>query len=207
MKTESETQLSRVDYEQPLAGNLPAVDLSTPDNSEYAVGRPHFIWLLWHFIGSPLVRSNSLPIPRLKAAVLRLFGAKVGRRAHIKPSVKVKFPWYLEIGDYCWIGEEVWIDNLAPVTIGSHVCVSQGAYLCTGNHDWKTTNLKLFRRPIVLKDGCWIGARSVVGPGVTIGAAAVVAIGGVALKDIPPYEVWGGNPAQYVRRRILRSPA
>jgi putative colanic acid biosynthesis acetyltransferase WcaF len=190
-------------HQGPTPKELPVVDLSTPDNAEYEVGRPHFIWALWHFIGSPIVRSNLLPIPRLKAAVLRLFGAKIGLRAHIKPGLKVKFPWYLEIGDYCWIGEDVWIDNLAVVKLGSHVCVSQGAYLCTGNHDWKTTNLKLFRRPIVLSNGCWIGARSVVGPGVTVGIAAVVAMGGIAIKNIPPYEVWAGNPAQYVRKRIL----
>lgn len=190
-------------HQGPAPEELLVVDLSTPDNSEYEIGRSYFIWALWHFIGSPIVRSNLLPIPRLKAAVLRLFGAHIGLRAHIKPGLKVKFPWYLAIGDYCWIGEDVWIDNLAPVTIGSHVCVSQGAYLCTGNHDWKTTNLKLFRRPVVLSDGCWIGARSVVGPGVTVGIAAVLAMGGIAMRNIPPYEVWAGNPARYLRKRIL----
>jgi putative colanic acid biosynthesis acetyltransferase WcaF len=183
----------------------PSVDLSRPDNSDYRVGRSHMVWALWHFIGSPIVRSNLLPIPRLKAAVLRLFGAQIGRSAHIKPGLKVKFPWYLAVGDYCWIGEDAWIDNLAPVTIGSHVCVSQMAYLCTGNHDWKTRNLKLYRRPIVLKDGCWIGARATVCPGVTVGAASVLAVGSVASRNIPPYEVWAGNPATFVRKRVFGS--
>jgi len=181
----------------------PAVDLSRPDNSEYDVGRSRLVWALWHSVGSPIVRSNVLPIPRLKAAVLRLFGASIGCKAHIKPGLKVKFPWYLTLGDHCWIGEDVWIDNLSPVTIGSHVCVSQMAYLCTGNHDWKSTNLKLFRRPIVLKDGCWVGARSTICPGVTVGSAAVVAVGSVAAKDIPAYEVWAGNPARFVRERTF----
>jgi putative colanic acid biosynthesis acetyltransferase WcaF len=146
-----------------------------------------------------------LPISRLKSIVLRLFGAAIGRRSYIKPGLKVKFPWYLTVGDYCWIGEDVWIDNLAPVTIGSNVCVSQSAYLCTGNHDWKSVNMKLFRRPIVLNDGCWVGARSTICPGVTVGTAAVVAVGCVATRDIPPYEIWAGNPASFVRMRTLVS--
>ena len=183
----------------------PAIDLSRPDNSEYKLGRSHFVWALWHFIGSPIVQSNLLPIPRLKAAVLRLFGAKVGLAAHIKPGVKVKFPWYLTIGDYCWIGENAWIDNLAPVAIGSNVCVSQMAYLCTGNHDWTTRNLKLVRRSIVLNSGCWVGARATVCPGVTVGEGAVVAVGAVVSHNIPPYEVWAGNPAHYVRKRVVLS--
>src|ERR1700728_3368508 len=129
------------------------VNLSAPDNSEYDKGRPWLVIALWHFIGAPLVRSSWLPMSSLKAALLRAFGACIGTGAYIKPGIKVKFPWYLSVGDHCWIGEDVWIDNLAPVTIGSHVCVSQGAYLCTGNHDWTAPSMKLFRRSIVLGDG------------------------------------------------------
>jgi putative colanic acid biosynthesis acetyltransferase WcaF len=124
---------------------------------------------------------------------------------YAKPGLRVKFPWYLTVGDHCWIGEDVWIDNLAPVNIGSHVCVSQMAYLCTGNHDWKTTNMKLFRRPIVLKDGCWVGARATVCPGITIGTAAILTVGSVAGKDVPQYEIWGGNPAVFLRKRSFNT--
>jgi putative colanic acid biosynthesis acetyltransferase WcaF len=179
------------------------VNLAEPDNSDYEIGRSRIVWALWHFIGSPVVHSNILPISWMKVTVLRLFGATIGRHVYVKPGLKVKFPWYLKVGDYCWIGENVWIDNLAPVTMGSHVCVSQLAYLCTGNHDWTSVNMKLFRRPIILRDGCWLGARSTICPGVTIGTGAVAAVGSVASRDIPPYEVWAGNPATYVRRRTI----
>jgi putative colanic acid biosynthesis acetyltransferase WcaF len=187
-----------------VSPRIASVDLSRPDNSGYAVGRSRLVWVLWHFLGSPIVRSNWLPVSRLKVIALRLFGAKIGRSVYIKPGVKVKFPWYLTIGDYSWIGEDAWIDNLAEVHIGSHVCISQSAYLCTGNHDWTTTNMKLFRRPIVLEDGCWVGARAVVCPGVTVGAAAILSVGSIATKNIPPNQIWTGNPATYTRRRILR---
>lgn len=186
------------------SGTAPlVVDLSQPDNSDYQVGRSHVLWVLWYFLGSPIVRSNLVPFSRVKVAVLRLFGARIGRGVYLKPGLKVKFPWYLTIGDYCWIGEDAWIDNLTPVAIGSHVCVSQAAYLCTGNHDWTTPNMKLFRRPIVLNDGSWVGARAIVSPGVTLGAGAVAAAGSVVTKNIPSFEIWAGNPAVYVKARVL----
>ena len=159
------------------------------------------IWALWYFLGSPLVRSKILPFSLLKCRTLRLFGASVGKDVYIKPGVSVKFPWYLTVGDNCWIGEDVWIDNLADVTIGSNVCISQGAYLCTGNHDWKTRNMKLFRRPITLHDSSWLGARTTVCPGSVVGPGAVIAIGSVLSGDIPALQIWGGNPAIYLRDR------
>jgi putative colanic acid biosynthesis acetyltransferase WcaF len=179
------------------------VDLSLPDNSEYDKGRPWLVIALWHFIGSPLVRSNWLPVSSVKAALLRVFGARIGTGAYIKPGVKVKFPWYLSVDDYCWLGEDVWIDNLAPVTIGSHVCISQGAYLCTGNHDWSSPNMRLFRKPITLQDGSWVGARAIVGPGTVVGFGAIVTAGSVLTKNVPAGQVWAGNPASYTRDRIV----
>jgi len=181
------------------------VDLSRPDNSEYDKGRSLLIQMLWHFAGLPLLRSHFMPVSRLKCAVLRLFGASIGRGVYIKPGVRVKFPWYLSIGDYCWLGEDLWIDNLARVEIGSNVCVSQGVYLCTGNHDWTTPNMKLFRRPIRIEDGSWVGARAILCPGVVIGAGSIIAAGGVVTKSVGEYQVWAGNPAAYVRERRLRS--
>jgi len=179
------------------------VDLSVPDNSEYDKGRPLLVIALWHFIGAPLVRSDWLPVSSFKAALLRAFGARIGTGAYIKPGVKVKFPWYLSVGDHCWLGEDVWIDNLAPVTIGSHVCVSQGAYLCTGNHDWSSPNMKLFRKPIKLQDGSWVGARAIVGPGTVVGVGAIVTAGSVVTKNVPAGQIWAGNPAHYIRDRIV----
>ncbi len=92
--------------------------------------------LLWYFIGAPLFSSYWLPITYFKVWLLRRFGAKIGQQVTIKPGVKVKFPWRLTVGDYVWIGENAWLDNVAPITIDSHVCLSQDVYLCTGNHDY-----------------------------------------------------------------------
>lgn len=179
------------------------VDLSRPDNSEYDKGRSLFVQALWYLFGLPLLRTHWIPISRVKCLVLRLFGAAIGKGVYIKPGVRVKFPWYLTVGDFCWLGEDLWIDNLAAVSIGSNVCISQGAYLCTGNHDWSTPNMKLFRKPIVLEDGSWVGAKAVLCPGVTIGENSVVAAGSVVNTSIPACQVWGGNPAVFARVRRI----
>lgn len=186
-------------------GDAPAIlfDLSCPDNSELVRGAPLLVEALWYFCALPLLRSHLITSSSFRRWLLRSFGARIGKGVYIKPGLKVKFPWYLEVGDHTWLGEDVWIDNLARITIGSHCCVSQGVYLCTGNHDWSTTNMKLFRRPIVCERGSWVGARVVVCPGVTIGGGAIATAGSVVTKDIPAMEVHGGNPAAFIRTRTL----
>ena len=181
------------------------VDLSQPDNSLYDKGRKLWVRLLWHFVGFPIVHCYWLPVSSIKVRVLRLFGAKIGRGAYLKPGLKIKFPWYLSIGDNCWLGEDAWLDNLTHVTIGSNVCISQGAYLCTGNHDWSDPNFGLMIAPIRLANGSWAGAKCILTPGTVLGEGAVVGAGSVVTGNIPDYQIYAGNPAVFVRRRTIRS--
>lgn len=180
------------------------VDLSRYDNSWYDPGRPALTRLLWLVFGLPVLRS-SLPIPsRIRAAALRSFGARVGRGVVIKPGVAVKYPWHLTIGDHCWIGEQAWIDNLTTIRLDDHVCISQGAYLCTGNHDWTDPAFGLRVASIHLSRGSWVGARATLLPGSDLGEGAIAGAGSVVSGPIPAGEVHAGNPAQFVRRRELR---
>ena len=179
------------------------IDLARFDNSWYTPGRSRLIQAAWFFVGLPLVRCAVLPGSGLRRELLRLFGCRVGRGVVIKPGVRVKYPWRLVVGDHAWIGEDVWIDNLADVVIGSNVCISQGAYLCTGNHDWSDPAFGLMTKPITIRDGAWVGARALLAPGVTLGCCAVAAAGSVVTKDIPAYEIHAGNPARFVRRRVI----
>lgn len=132
-----------------------------------------------------------------------MFGAKIGQGVEIKSGVKVKFPWRLEVADHSWIGEDVWIDNLATVRIGANCCISQGAYLCTGSHDWSRSSFDLIIRSIDVRDGAWIAARAVVAPGVTIGEGAVLSLGSVAASDLAPWTVHAGVPAKPIRPRTV----
>ncbi len=173
--------------------------------SEYSSGVSFPKQLLWFYIGAPLVVSYFLPFSAFKVAILRLFGASIGSRVRIKPGVRVKFPWRLSVGDSCWIGEQVWIDNLAPVAIAHDVCLSQGAYLCTGNHDWSAEAFDLKLGPINIEHSTWIGAKAVVCPGVNIGAGAVLTVNSVASRPLAAWMVYTGNPAQPIKKRAIRS--
>src|SRR5690606_31591615 len=142
-------------------------DLSTYNNSWYQPGGA-LKRFLWYFANELVLRNALNPFSGMKVYVLRLFGAEIGDNVTIKPKVNIKYPWKLKIGNHCWIGEHVWIDNLENVTIEDHVCISQGAFLICGNHNYKKSSFDLIVSPIVLKEGSWIGAKSIVGPGVTV---------------------------------------
>jgi putative colanic acid biosynthesis acetyltransferase WcaF len=178
------------------------IDLSKYKHT-YRSERSSLVRALWFFIGLPLLRCQILPSSLFRRVLLRLFGAEVGTAVVIKPGVRVKYPWLLRLGDHCWIGEDCWIDNLSLVDLGNHVCVSQGAYLCTGNHDWSDPAFGLRVRPIYVCDGAWICARAMVGPGIRIGEGAVLTAGSVATKSIQPYAIYAGNPASPFGSRRL----
>jgi len=177
-------------------------ELNTFNNDWYNPGSKvkRAIW----FVCNVLFLQNRLnPINGLKIAILKAFGAKIGRGVVIKPNVNIKHPWMLTIGDYVWIGEQVWIDNLAPVKIGKNVCVSQGAMLLCGNHNYKKSTFDLIVKEINLEDGSWVGAQSVVCPGVTMKSHSVLSVGSVATKDLEAYTIYQGNPAVEVRKREI----
>jgi len=164
-------------------------------------GRSRPVEAIWYLIKCVFFLSP-LPWPvAFKCALLRLFGARIGRSVYIKPRVNIHFPWKLQVGDHTWIGEEVFLLNLEPITIGAHCCISQRAFLCTGNHDYRQPDMPYRNQPITMEDGAWIGAQSFVGPGVCVGSEAVIAAGSVVTKSQPPQMVCGGNPCTPLRKR------
>lgn len=167
----------------------------------YTPGAPFWKQVLWYYLGSPLVQSYWLPASSLKVWILRRFGAQVGQQVRIKPGVRIKFPWRLSLGDCVWIGENAWLDNLAVITLESHVCLSQEVYLCTGNHDWTHPDFQLCPAPIYIEANSWIAARAIVGPGVRVGQGAVLTLGSVTGRSLAPMTIYGGNPAQPLKKR------
>ena len=132
-----------------------------------------------------------------------MFGATIGEGVVFKPSINIKYPWKLTIDDYAWIGERVWIDNIEPVYIGKSACLSQGAMLLTGNHNYKKTTFDLTAQPITIEKGAWVGAKSIVCPGVTCYSHSVLSVGSVATSDLESYGIYQGNPAQFVKKRKI----
>lgn len=164
-------------------------------------GAPWLMQTLWFCLGSPLLALRCVPGSAWRVQLLRRFGAQLGQGCRLKPGLRVKYPWRLFVGDHAWLGEDVWIDNLAPVFIGDQACLSQGAYLCTGNHDIRGRGFELRTAPIHVGSGAWVAAMARLAPGVSIGEDAVVGLGSVVVSDVPPASVVRGNPALLVRPR------
>ena len=179
------------------------VDLSRFSPGGFERGAGVLKEALWLMVSLGLFKLCPFSFSTLKCVVLRFFGAQIGRNVTIKPQVKITFPWKLTVGDHVWLGEECWLLNLDRIVIGSHVCLSQRAFLCTGNHDYKRTTFDLLTRPITLADGAWIGAGGWVGPGVTVGEHAVLTAGSVAGKNLEANGIYQGNPAMRIKERVI----
>jgi putative colanic acid biosynthesis acetyltransferase WcaF len=173
-------------------------DLSQFDNRGFHPGRGPVVRCIWYLVSAIVFESACFPCYGPKRWLLRCFGARIGRGVVIKPHVRIKYPWRLQIGDHSWIGEDAWIDNLADVSIGSSVCVSQGVYLCTGSHDRERPAFDLITRPIALSDGCWICARATVLGGVTVHDGAIVAACSLVHADVAAGAIVGGVPASAI---------
>lgn len=179
-------------------------DLSKFNNSWFKPGNP-IKRLLWIIISTLFFRHPMALFSFWKRFLLRMFGARIGKGVIIKPSVNIKYPWKLHVGDHSWIGEKTWIDNLGKVSIGAHCCISQGAMLLCGNHNYKKDRFDLIVGDIILENGTWIGAQSVVCPGITCGEHSVLSVGSVATRNLDPYGIYQGIPATKVKDRVIES--
>jgi putative colanic acid biosynthesis acetyltransferase WcaF len=187
-------------------GPIPQADLSVYSPGNFQRGAGTLKEALWLVVRLLLFQLCPFSCSGLKRWILRLFGARIGIDVVIKPQVKITFPWKLEVGDHVWLGEECWLLNLERITIGNHVCVSQRAFLCTGNHNYTSPTFDLIVKPIVVENGAWLGAGCWVGPGVRVGAHAVLTAGAVASKNLDGFGIYSGNPAVHVKQRVILPP-
>ncbi|HTP30015.1 MAG TPA: WcaF family extracellular polysaccharide biosynthesis acetyltransferase [Anaeromyxobacteraceae bacterium] len=182
-----------------------AVRLAEFNNSWYEPGRPLWIRAAWMAANRAFLLT-SFPWPyAVKRAVLRAFGAKVGRGVVVKPRVTVKYPWRLRLGDDAWVGESVWIDCLASVSVGANVCLSQACMIETGNHDWSSPTFDLRLGEVTLEEGSWAAVRSLLLPGSRLARHAVLGAGSVLAGDTEEEGVYVGVPAVKVKERALRA--
>ena len=176
--------------------------LKNYNNNNYRPGN-FFVIIIWYFLNHLIIKNSFITSSSFKIILLKLFGSKIGKGVIIKPGVSIKYPWNLIIGDYCWVGEDVWIDNLEMVIIENNVCVSQGAMLLCGNHNYKKSEFNLIVSKIIIKNGAWIGAKSIVCPGVIVDNHSVLSVGSVATQNMEPYSIYQGNPAKKIKNRVI----
>lgn len=177
-------------------------DLSKFNNAWYKPGGSVIKRGVWYLINATVINSY-MPFSSVKIFWLKVFGANIGNGVVIKPHVNIKYPWRLKVGDNVWIGEKVWIDNLDDVEIGNNVCISQGAMLLCGNHNYSKSTFDLITGKIVLEEGVWIGTKAVVCPGTTVRSHAVLTVGSVASGELEAYAIYSGSKAVKVKTRLI----
>lgn len=154
----------------------------------YNKGRSTTWQMAWWIVSHVVFQAWWCPA-RLRPSILRAFGAKVGAGCNIRNGVKVHWPWKLEIGDHCWIGEEAWLLNLEPIRLGDQVCVSQQAFLCTGSHRRRDPNFEYDNAPIVIGDGAWVALRAIVLRGAVVPEDSLVSAGEVYRAPVVPSQL------------------
>jgi putative colanic acid biosynthesis acetyltransferase WcaF len=156
---------------------------------------------LWELLRGPLFAWTPRPLWGWRRGVLRLFGAKIGRNAHVHPSARIVIPWNLELGEFAAVGDRAIVYNLGPVSIGSGTTISQNAHLCAGTHDYRRSDMPLVKATIRIEEGVWICADAFIGPNVTVGRLAIIGARAVAMRDIEERAIVVGNPARVIGQR------
>ncbi|MAD97806.1 MAG: colanic acid biosynthesis acetyltransferase WcaF [Flavobacteriaceae bacterium] len=164
-------------------------------------GRNAFIVQLWWLVQSIFFRNSPQFMYGFRRFLLRLFGAKIGKKVIIRPTVRTTYPWKVSIGDYSWIGDNVQLYSLGEIEIGSHTVISQKSYLCTGSHDYMKETFPIFAKKISIEDQCWLAADVFVAPGIKIEKGTVVGSRSSVYQDLPSNKICMGNPAKVIRDR------
>lgn len=164
-------------------------------------GRSAFLVQLWWLVGGAFFSCSPQVAYGFRVWILRLFGAKVGRNVKIRASAKITYPWFFEIGDNSWIGDDSVIYNLARISIGSNVALAHRVYLSAGSHLTESLAFDIVGKPIVIEDECWLPNDVFVAPGVTIGRGAVIGARSSVFKDMPSGMICMGSPCKPVRPR------
>jgi putative colanic acid biosynthesis acetyltransferase WcaF len=185
-----------------MTNDKPFVDLRKYDQSWFDRGRPGWYILLWWFVQAIAFPLTPQPLNILRCALLRLFGARIGKGVFIRPTARFTYPWKITIGDYSWIGDNVVLYSLDQIDIGEHCVISQKSYLCTGSHDIQDAAFGLKTASIIIDNGAWVAADCFVAPGVQIGANAVIGARSSVFTSMPSGQVCWGNPCRPNKIRL-----
>jgi putative colanic acid biosynthesis acetyltransferase WcaF len=192
-------------------GDFVSAVLLTGDGARSLQGGPSFsranrlYRLIWGIVWLALAAWTPPPLHRWRCFVLRLFGARIGAGVHVYSSARIWSPANLVLGDHVGIGRNAKVYSMGLIAIGDYAVISQGVYLCAGTHDVSDVHFQLLARPIQIGARAWIAAEAFVGPGVTVGEGAVLGARGCAMRDLEPWTIYSGNPAQAIRPRHLRN--
>ena len=170
----------------------------TPKNFR---GRSAFTVQLWWIVQAIFFSTSPQIMFGWRRFLLRCFGAKIGKKVLIRPSVKTTYPWNLSIGDYSWIGDEVVLYSLGEIEIGEHTVISQRSYICTASHKYNVPEFSIYSEKVSVGAQCWLAADVYVAPGLTIEDGVVVGARSTVLSDLKGYKVYVGSPVKCIKDR------
>ena len=182
--------------------NKKIIDLSQAGYGKFTRTRSKWIEALWIIVEFCFITNPIQVSSKLRILLIRVFGGKIGKNVIMRPRVRIKFPWNLEIGDNCWIGEGVWIHNQDKVSIGDNTVISQEAFITTGSHDHYKT-MDLITKPVKIGAGVWVTSRSMILLGVSIADNTIITPNSVVHKNITQTGIYGGNPAIFLKERKI----
>jgi len=161
--------------------------------------------VLWQIVYLLLFRPTPRPCHSWRRFLLRLFGANLGKNTKVAASATVWAPWNLTMEDNSTLADRVDCYCVAPIRIGAHSTISQYSFLCGASHDFEHPNMLLTIAPITIGRQVWVCADVFVAAGVEIGEGAVVGARSSVFKNLPPWKVCSGNPAEPRRDRVVRT--
>lgn len=173
----------------------------------YKEYKPHYAKrIVWRMVNVTLFRLCCIGFMRpVSQMLLRAFGAEIGSRTLVYGSCDIFAPWNLVVKDHSCIGKDCIIYNKDKIVIGKHTVVSQYSYLCSASHDYTDTNHPLITAPIEIGNNVWVAANVFIGMGVKVGDGAVIGATSSVYKNVEPWTVVGGNPAKYIKDRIIQN--
>ncbi|QCR22594.1 WcaF family extracellular polysaccharide biosynthesis acetyltransferase [Pontibacter sp. SGAir0037] len=178
-------------------------DLSTFDVPASFRGKSKLLVQLWWIVQGTLFSMSPQVFYGWRVLLLRFFGAQIGKGVKIRSSVKITYPWNLEIGNHCWVGDDTSIYNLGNVRIGNHVAIAHKVYINTGGHAYDKITFDIFSKPVYIEDECWITNDVYIAPGTTIGKGTIVSARSSVLKNLPAGKICVGTPAVPIKDRTI----
>ena len=157
---------------------------------------------LWEYAWLLFCSWTPKPANRWRVFWLKLFGAKIFGRPFVHQRTRIQIPWNLILHDRAALGDRTNVYSLGIIEVHEHATVAQEVYLCTGSHAFDMASMNLITSPIIIGANVFIGARSFIMPGVTIGESAVIGACSLVTKNMPGGYICSGHPCKPVRMRI-----
>lgn len=159
---------------------------------------------IWGIVNATIFRWTPFFMRKTRIAILKTFGANIDWTCSISRKAEIVDPWNLSMGMLSSIDEDCCIRCRGKVAIGKRCCISRGVYILSASHDISSPVFTMVSAPVIINDNCWIATKAVIGRGITIGEGGVVAAMANVVKDVEPWTVVGGNPAKFIKQRIIK---